>query len=44
MHGFDRLELSFTFGDPKQPIRRMLAQTGPLEGGLPAYRSEMVLK
>lgn len=44
MFGFDTLELRFTLGDPKRPIRRMLAETGPLAGGRPAYHSEMVLK
>ncbi|MDF3855880.1 hypothetical protein ACDP63_12700 [Paracoccus sp. P2] len=44
MAGFDTLELRFTLGDPKRPIRRMQAGTGPLAGGRPAYHSEMVLK
>ncbi|QRZ12776.1 hypothetical protein JWJ88_09175 [Paracoccus methylovorus] len=44
MAGFDTLELRFTLGDPKRPIRRMLAETGPLSDGRPAYHSEMVLK
>ncbi|RDW12554.1 hypothetical protein [Paracoccus thiocyanatus] len=44
MAGFDTLELRFTLDDPKRPIRRMLAETGPLAGGRPAYHSEMVLK
>ena len=44
MAGFDTLELRFTLDDPKRPIRRMLAETGPLAGGRAAYHSEMVLK
>ncbi|MDT1063200.1 hypothetical protein RM190_15090 [Paracoccus sp. CPCC 101403] len=44
MFGFDTLELSFTVADPKQPILRMAAKTGPLAGGRPAYISEMVLQ
>ncbi|WJS83293.1 hypothetical protein [Paracoccus sp. TOH] len=44
MAGFDTLELRFTLGDPKQPIRSMVARTGSLAGGRPAYDSEMVLK
>ncbi len=44
MAGFDTLELRFTLDDPGRPIRRMLAETGPLSGGRPAYHSEMVLK
>lgn len=44
MLGFETLELRFTLGDPKQPIRAMAARTGPLAGGRPAYDSEMVLK
>ena len=30
--------------NPDRPIRRMLAETGPLAGDRPAYRNEMVLK
>lgn len=44
MFGFDTLELRFTLADPRQPIRRMSARTGPLAGGKPAYVSEMVLQ
>ena len=45
MFGFDSLTLRFALdGDPKAPIRTMLAETGPLAGDRPAYRNEMVLK
>ncbi|MDS9466991.1 hypothetical protein RGQ15_05290 [Paracoccus sp. MBLB3053] len=44
MFGFETLELRFTLGDPKLPIRRMAAKTGPLAGDRPAYVSEMVLQ
>lgn len=44
MLGFETLELRFTLDDPKQPIRRMIAQTGPLAGDQPAYASQMVLQ
>lgn len=44
MLGFDTLELRFTLGDPKQPIRSLVAQTGPLSGGQAPYDSQMVLK
>ena len=44
MFGFEALELQFKLGDPKQPIRSMVARTGPLAGGKPAYVNEMVLK
>lgn len=44
MLGFETLELRFTLGEPKAPIRAMVARTGPLAGGQPAYDSAMVLK
>lgn len=44
MLGFETLVLSFAIDDPRQPIRRMSARTGPLAGGKPAYVSEMVLE
>ena len=44
MLGFETLELRFTLGDPRQPIRAMAARTGPLAGDKPAYDSAMVLK
>ncbi|MTH33166.1 hypothetical protein GL279_00960 [Paracoccus limosus] len=44
MYGFDTLELRFALSDARQPIRAMVAETGPLAGGRPAYHSEMVLK
>jgi len=44
MLGFETLELRFTLGEPKAPIRAMAARTGPLAGGQPAYDSAMVLK
>ncbi len=44
MYGFETLQLRFTLGDPKQPIRQMLAETGPLAGDRPAYRNQMVLQ
>ncbi|WP_323716199.1 hypothetical protein [Paracoccus aminovorans] len=44
MFGFDTLELRFTLDDPKRPIRGLVARTGPLAGGRPAYDSEMVLQ
>ncbi|SMO73150.1 hypothetical protein [Paracoccus laeviglucosivorans] len=44
MLGFETLELRFTLADPKQPIRSMVAQTGPLAGNQPAYENQMVLK
>ncbi|WP_134679543.1 hypothetical protein [Paracoccus ravus] len=44
MFGFETLELHFTIADPKAPIRRMAARTGPLAGDKPAYVSEMVLQ
>ena len=44
MYGFETLELRFTLGDPKQPIRSLVAQTGPLSGGQAPYDSQMVLK
>ncbi|WP_017998672.1 hypothetical protein [Paracoccus sp. N5] len=44
MMGFETLELRFTLGEPKAPIRAMAARTGPLAGGQPAYDSAMVLK
>ena len=44
MLGFETLELRFTLGDPRQPIRAMVARTGPLAGDKPAYDSAMVLK
>lgn len=44
MYGFDSLVLRFALGDPKQPIRRMSAETGALAGDRPPYVSEMVLK
>lgn len=44
MFGFDSLTLRFVLDDPVRPIRQMLAETGPLAGGRPAYRNQMVLK
>lgn len=44
MLGFETLELRFTLGDPKQPIRSMTALTGPLAGNQPAYANRMVLQ
>ncbi|MTH77616.1 hypothetical protein [Paracoccus aestuariivivens] len=44
MYGFETLVLRFALSDPKQPIERMTAQTGPLAGDRPAYVNEMVLK
>lgn len=44
MYGFDSLTLRFVLDEPGQPIRRMLAETGPLAGGRPPYRNEMVLQ
>ena len=44
MYGFDSLTLRFVLDDPARPIRQMLAETGPLAGGKPAYRNDMVLK
>ena len=44
MYGFDSLTLRFALDDPSDPIRQMLAETGPLAGDRPAYRNEMVLK
>ena len=44
MYGFETLVLRFALDDPKKPIRKMSAQTGPLAGDRPAYLSEMVLK
>ncbi|RCW82922.1 hypothetical protein DFP89_111128 [Paracoccus lutimaris] len=44
MLGFESLTLRFVLDQPNRPIRRMLAETGPLAGGKPAYRNEMVLQ
>lgn len=44
MYGFDSLTLRFVLDEPGRPIRRMLAETGPLAGDRPAYRNEMVLQ
>ena len=44
MYGFGDLTLRFVLDGPDRPIRRMLAETGPLAGDRPAYRNEMVLK
>lgn len=41
MRGFDSLELTFTIGDPTQPIQSMVAETG---GAQPGYRFAMVLQ
>lgn len=44
MYGFETLKLSFTLDDPKQPIRHLRAETGPLAGGRPAYSNDLVLQ
>ena len=44
MFGFDSLTLRFVLDEPARPIRQMLAETGPLAGGRPAYRNDMVMK
>lgn len=44
MSGFDTLELRFTLEDARKPILAMVAETGALTGGRPAYHSEMVLQ
>lgn len=44
MLGFESLVLSFTLSDPRQPIRKMTARTGPLAGDRPPYVNEMVLQ
>ncbi|MDO5704167.1 MAG: hypothetical protein Q4G49_03720 [Paracoccus sp. (in: a-proteobacteria)] len=43
MHGFQTLTLTFVLTGDNDPIRRMTAETGPLESGAP-YRADLVLQ
>lgn len=44
MLGFEDLTLRFVLDEPERPILRLEAETGPLAGGRPAYRNQMVLQ